>query len=134
MRVWRSEAVEEALQAELASIVAIESARAGFDVAVLRRHRNRARSTIERRLKVPLARELSPWHEIAPHSLDPAWSMCVDAAISNEAAKVGVRFETLLTAIEDMPQAQVRVLVEARTFQHSLCERNRYLVGCLWGE
>jgi hypothetical protein len=133
-RVWRSEAVEEALQAELASVVAIESARAGFDVAVLSRHRNRVRSIIERRLNVPLERELSPWYEIAPHSLDPAWLPCVDAAISNEAAKVGVRFETLLTAIEDMPQAQVRVLQEARTFQHSLCEEERHLGGRLQRE
>jgi hypothetical protein len=113
--------VEESLQGELTRIVAEESAAAGFGVATLTRHRNAARAIVERRLAVTLRHERTPWHEVSPHALDPAWSMCVDQALHVAAARTGMAIATLRHAVEDFPRVQHGVLRLARKLQRDLC-------------
>lgn len=113
--------VESSLQAELERIITEESARTGFDsLPVLARHRNEARSIVERRYSVSLKREPTPWWEIEPHCDDPAWAACIDQAISEAAACRGVALETLRASISDLPRTQERVIAYARQLQRTL--------------
>ncbi len=123
-RPVRAADVEASLQAELTRIVAEESQTAGFDVAILSRHRNEARAIVERRLSVRLKREPSPWFEVEPHAVDPAWEVCVDQAIHVAAARRGIALEALRAAIADLPKTQDGVLLYARRLQRSLAKES----------
>lgn len=121
-RALTADDVEASLQSELVRIVAEESERSGFESAVLTRHRNAARAVVERRLSVKLQREIPPWYEIEPHSADPAWTLCIDQALSVAAACRDVSLETLRASIDDLPKTQARVLHYARRLQRSLAQ------------
>ncbi len=117
-----AEQIESALRDELALILAEESERCDSDVAPLTRHRNQARSTIERRYDVSLSRERTPWWEIDPHALDPEWRGCVAQALRVLAAESGFRPATIGRVVADLPEMQDRVLRLARRYQRELCE------------
>ncbi len=112
--------VERELQSELTRIVALDSELCGFEVAELARHRNEARAIIERRFDVSLKREIAPWWEIDPYSVDRAWKVCVEQALRVTAAEANQRFGTVVRAIVDMPETQDRVLRLARSYQREL--------------
>ena len=112
--------VERALRDECAAIRAREAQTLGNEPPELARHRNAARTTVERRLGVSLKREGTPWWQVEPFCNDPAWYTCIDQALHVEAACSGLRFETLRTTIATMQQTQHRVLVAARQFQREL--------------
>lgn len=114
--------VERDLQAELTRIVAEESARLGFDIAVLARHRNKARSIVECRRGISLRREPSPWYEVDPHAVDQMWLPCVDQAVSEIAATGEMTGKELWRIIEGLPETRHRALLIARQHQRSLCE------------
>lgn len=114
--------VERELQVELERIIADDSERCGFDVVGLPRHRNEARAIVERRFDVQLKREPSPWWEIDPHAVDPAWKACVEQAIRVTAARSDQRFGELAHTIGNLPQTQHRVLLLARRFQRELAQ------------
>jgi hypothetical protein len=120
IRVVTADDVEASLQSELARIVADESARLGFPIAVLARHRNAARPIVERRLSVSLKRELSPWWEVEPHCVDPAWTLCIDQALHVVAACGDVTIGTLLSSIHDLKNTRECVLQYARLLQRTL--------------
>jgi hypothetical protein len=123
-RAPQASEVEASLQHELARIVAEESKVAGFDVATLSRHRNEARSIVERRLSVRLKREPSPWFEVEPHASDPAWLACIDQALRVAAARRGIAVEALRAAIADLPNLHHSVLLYARRLQRSLSKES----------
>jgi hypothetical protein len=122
--------VESALQAELARIIADESIQVGFEIATLTRHRNEARAVVERRLSVRLKQQPSPWYEVEPHCIDPAWSGCVDEAINVAAAHRGLTAESLHEALDDLPKTQDRVLRYARRLQRSLSKEPALRRSC----
>lgn len=123
-RALTADDVEASLQSELVRIVAEESERVGFDIAVLMRHRNAARAIVERRLSVQLMREIPLWWEVEPHCADPAWASCIDQALSVAAACRDVSLETLRASIGDLPKMQERVLHYARRLQRSLAKES----------
>jgi hypothetical protein len=113
--------VERALQAELERIVAAESARLGFDVAVTTRHINALRRRA-RLFGCELRALPVPWYEVDPHCADPAWRMCVDQALIVLAARGDVGIYTLRAAIVDLPKTQARAIKIARYLQRSLSQ------------
>ena len=114
--------VERELQAELGRIIAADSERCGFDVVELPRHRNEARTVIERRFDVSLRREATPWWHAEPHCIDPAWEICVDQAMRVAAARGDQEFAAFARTIAGLPQTQHRVLLLARRFQRELAQ------------
>jgi len=128
--VWRAtraqhtsaDDIERALQQELEQIVAADSERCGFDVVELARHRNEARTCIDRRYDVHLKQERAPWWEIDPHALDPAWLACVGQAMRVVAARGTFTLRLLNRSIADFPKTQHVVLKLARRFQRELAQ------------
>jgi hypothetical protein len=117
--------VERALRDELSRILEREAVHTGFaTVAELRRHRNEARSVIERRYSVSLKHEAPHWTEVEPHCVDPAWKACVDQALNVAAASRGVKIETLRASLGDLPKTQNRVLAYARKLQCNLAKES----------
>lgn len=116
----RAADVEAALQAEVVRIVTRESARAGFEVATLTRHRNGARSIMERRFGVRLHREHAPWHQVEPHALDPAWESCIDRVLDELSWELEVERQWLVSTIGEMPALVEDVLRRARLLQREL--------------
>jgi hypothetical protein len=114
--------IETELQDELQRIIDHESEEFDFDVATLTRHRNQARSIVERRFSVCLKRESPPWWEVEPHCVDPMWPACVDQALVVAAARRGIGPEALRAAIGDLPKTQERVLAYARRLMGSTCK------------
>lgn len=114
--------VERELQVELERIIVDDSRRCDFDIVELPRHRNEARSIIERRFDVQLKREPTPWWQIDPHAVDPAWKTCVEQAMRVAAARGDQRFGALARTIADLPKTQHRVLLLARRLQRELAQ------------
>lgn len=108
--------VEQYVRQQLERIVAEESQQFG-PIAELTRHRNSARTFAERRFGVTLRREAGLWWESEPHCLDPAWSACVEGALSLLAARGQIPLQTLRRAIVDLPKTQLHALHIARWFQ-----------------
>jgi hypothetical protein len=122
-RPLRADEVERALRDELQRILADDAERTGFPaVAVLTCHRNKARDAIERRFGIALRHEGSPWWEIDPHAIDPAWRQCVEDALDTVAAYSGVDPATLRLSIDDLPETQICALKIARRFQARLAQ------------
>jgi hypothetical protein len=121
-RTMTADDLEHEIQGELRRILDAESERTGFpEVATLVRHRNAARAIIERRFDLHLKREQPLWSEVEPYCTDPAWTACIDQAMSVIAGRGGgLRVGDLLAAIRDLPKTQQRILRIARFLQRSL--------------
>lgn len=107
--------VERALQTVLKQILTEESERTGFpQVAELTRHRNEARRIVERRYQVRLRRERTSWWQVEPHAADPAWSACIDQAVTVIAARANIAPDWVRAYIPHLTKLQARALHLAR--------------------